>query len=114
MTATALGTQTASGIGAGGKVGSAPIACDATNGNTVYQDGRTLLRFSSTPGGTVVFTYPVLIDGQTVPTKTATVPASGVLWVAPALGSGGLSLYPGNLIPFKASAATVFVEVVNF
>lgn len=111
MPATALATQSAAGVGSGGTVGTAPIACDATNGNTIIQDGNTLLRFSSSPGGTVVFTYPVLIDGQTVPTKTVTVPASGIVWVCPGVPDQGL--YPGKVVPFKAGAATTFVEVVN-
>lgn len=111
MPATALATQSAAGVGSGGTVGTAPVACDNTNGNTVIQDGNTLLRFSSSPGGTVSFVYPVTIDGQTVPAKVVTVPASGIVWVCPGVPNNGL--YPNNLVKFTASAATVFVEVVN-
>lgn len=111
MTATALGTQTAVGVGSGGTIGAAPVACDNTNGNSIHQDGNTVLRFSSSPGGTVVFPYPVKVDGGTVASKTVTVPASGIVWVVPGVPDAGL--YPGGLITFTASAATVFVEVVN-
>lgn len=115
MPATALVAKTAAGVGSGGTV-VASVACDNVNGNTFVQDGRTLLRFNSSPGGTITFPYPVLVDGQTIPTKTVTVAASGVVYVAAGLTPGGglSALYPGGTINFTASAATMFVELVNF
>lgn len=112
MTApTALNTQTARTLASGGTVGIAPAATDATNGNTFVQDGHTLLRFSGTPGGTVAFSYPVTVDGQTVPNKVVTIPAAGVVWVYVAPSS----LYGGKgVVPFKSSAVGILVEVVNF
>lgn len=108
MTATALATQTAAGVGAHGTTGTAPIACDNTNGNSFRQDGNTLLRFSSSPGGTVTFPYPVKVDGVTLTSGTVTVAAAGVVWVW-----ADPQYYPSGTVVFTASAATVFVEVVN-
>lgn len=116
MTTTALNPKTAASVGAGGTV-VVPVACDNVNGNSVVLDGTVRLRFNSTPGGTITFPYPVLVDGQTVPTKTVTVAAAGVVYVNPGAIAGGAAalaaIYPGNVLNFTASASTMFVEVVN-
>lgn len=112
MPATALVAKTASGIGAGGTAVVA-VAGDNVNGNSFVQDGHTLLRLTAVAAQSVTFPYPVLVDGQTVPTKTVSIGAGAVVYVAAGIGASA-GFYPGGVITFTPSAATVMIELVNF
>jgi hypothetical protein len=111
--ATGLNAQTATSVGAGGVI-VVPTACDIT-GNSFVQEGRTLLRLVNTDATskTVTFTFPVLVDGNTVPAEVLTLAASEVRYVAAGLGQYK-NLYPGGLVSFTANSILMKYELVNF
>lgn len=47
-------------------VKSAPVACDAVNGNRIPNGGHLQLEFTSAAGGTVTVSFPKKVDGQAV------------------------------------------------
>jgi hypothetical protein len=53
-------------------------AVDGTNGNSFANDGRTLLRVKNAAGApiTVSVAFSGLVDGQTVPPRTYSIPAT--------------------------------------
>ena len=116
MPATVVTPITALNIGAGGTLGSAALATDNTNGNSFVQDGKTLLRLVNTDASshTVTFTYPVQVDGQTVPSKVVTMAASAIVWIACGLASADRVLYPSNVITFTSNSNLVKYELVTY
>lgn len=86
--------------------------CDATNGNYVFNDGATLLRFTSTSGSvqTVTVLLPNGVDvNLTVTPRTYSVPANG---------GGDTGFFPvalyGTSLLFTASSNLVSVLAETF
>lgn len=81
MAATALPVHTITHTGSSP---AAPVAADATNGNQLATNNgtTTMVRAVNTIAtpATVTLTYTVNVDGQTVPARSYTVPASGEVW----------------------------------
>ncbi|HEY2101474.1 MAG TPA: hypothetical protein VGH72_33760 [Pseudonocardia sp.] len=76
-----------------------PVACDATNGNSITNDGETHLFFTATAADTVTVSFPGVSHTQTVAV------ASGHLGHA---GPFEVDEY-GPTVVFKAGAATTLV-----
>ena len=115
MPATAVSAVTALNIGAGGTIVTT-LATDSVNGNSFIQGNDSMLRLVNTDASshTVTFTYPLTVDGNTVPSKVLTLAASEIRYVACGLGPSDKYLYPGGLIFFQSNNALVKYELVNF
>ena len=115
MAATVVNAVTALNIGAGGTIVSA-VTSDNTNGNQFTQGNDSMLRLVNTDASshTVTFTYPLTVDGATVPSKVITLAASEVRYVACGLGPSDKYLYPGGVIFFQTNSNLVKFELVNF
>ena len=80
-----------------------PVACDATNGNSVANDGNTHLFFTATAADSVVISFPGVSHTQTVAI------ASGHLGHA---GPFSQDEY-GTTLNFKAGLVTTLVTPVS-
>jgi len=115
MPATLRAATTAANIGAGGTIVTS-AATDNTNGDSFVQDGKTLLRLVNTDASsrTVTFTYPLTVDGQTVPSKVLTLAAGEIRYVACGMGNADRNLYPSQVITFTSNNALVKWELINY
>jgi hypothetical protein len=115
MPATTISSSSASNIGAAGTIVTT-VACDSANGNAFTQDGRTLLRLINTDASTrtVTFTYPLAVDGQTVPSKVVTLGIGEIRYFACGLSANDKLLYPNGIITFTANNALVKWELINY
>jgi hypothetical protein len=81
MSATALAAPTL--VTRSGVAPVAPVAMDATNGNTVTNDGRTCIEITNTNASSTAHTLTVAIaktvDGQTVEPRTYSIAAGATL-----------------------------------
>ncbi len=95
-------------INRGGLTPVTEAAGDTANGMSIANSGAVWLEVSNTAGtaGTVTVAYPGLVDGQTVPAKSYSIPAT--------TGKKRIGPFPvalfGNTVTITPSAATITVS----
>lgn len=104
MVATPLSVNT---IGRGGITPVTEAAGDNTNGNSVPNNGSTWLEVSNSAGssGTVTVAYANQVDGQVVPARSYTIPATTG---KKRIGPFPVALFGATLI-VTPSAATITI-----